>query len=306
MRMSIRVAAGVLDRANGEYLATQRPPGKIAAGKWEFPGGKLEDGESPEQALVRELHEELGIHVVRAQPLIRICHSYSDRDVDMWVFRVTHWRGVLSSQDGQAMRWGSLSALRSLDWLGADGPVLQALALPECLPITPPGADLTELLALRQHWLSRGWRVARLRLPALSDAQYHAYAQQLIAQGDFGWILDRCPERSMQLGAAGFHDTSTNIHAHRPVGSGLYWGRSVHDRDSWLSARRAGCDYVQLSPVQPTPTHPQRTALGWPAFAEIIAAGSLPTYALGGVGPQELGRVRAVWGQGVSGIRGFL
>jgi 8-oxo-dGTP diphosphatase len=305
MRKRIRVAAGVLDRANGEYLAAQRPPGKIAAGKWEFPGGKLEQGESPLQALSRELREELDISVVAAQPLIRICHAYSDRDVEMWVYRVSRWRGALKAQDGQALCWGTLPQLWQLDWLGADGPVLQALALPSCLPITPEGISMPALLELRQSWLQRGWRLARLRLPALSAAQYHAWAQQLIAQGELGWILDRCPEQSMQLGAAGFHETSTSTHAQRPVSTELLWGRSVHDRESWQSARVAGCDYVQLSPVQPTPTHPQQPALGWSAFSAITALGSLPTFALGGVGPAQLALSQAAWGQGVSGIRAF-
>nr|MBV6629236.1 Nudix family hydrolase [Oceanococcus sp. HetDA_MAG_MS8] len=305
MRKRIRVAAGVLDRANGEYLAAQRPPGKIAAGKWEFPGGKLESGESPLQALTRELREELDIQVVSAQPLIRICHAYSDRDVEMWVYRVYRWRGALKSQDGQALYWGTLPRLRQLDWLGADGPVLQALALPHHLPITPFEASREQLIALSRRWLAKGWRVARLRLPGLTETAYHALAKELIEQTDMGWILDRCPERCAQLGAAGFHETRSNTHAQRPVDAALFWGRSVHDQQSWQLARAAGCDYVQLSPVRPTASHPQRQALGWSTFARIIAQGSLPTYALGGVGPDQLAQVHAAWGQGVSGIRDF-
>ncbi len=307
MRPTVRVAAGVLQRADGRWLATQRPAGKIAAGKWEFPGGKIEPGESPEQALCRELAEELGI-TVRPQgysPLIRIAHSYSDRDVQMWVYRVQDWQGEPAGHDGQALCWADLAQLRVLDLLGADGPILRALALPRALPITPAKADLPALKRLARAWQAAGWPLARLRLPALGDAEYHRLAAALIAAPGPGWILDRDPEQTQALGAAGFHLRGAALAQcrERPVPATLWLSAATHDAPSWVTARALGCDFALLGPVRETPTHPGRAGIGWAAFADIVAQGGLPTYALGGLDLGAEAQARAHWGQGIAGIR---
>lgn len=306
-RAQIKVAAGVLSDATGRYLAAQRPVGKIAAGKWEFPGGKIESGESPEQALHRELKEELGIEVCECRPLIRIRHAYTDRDVEMWVYLVTQWNGIIHPHDGQAFYWGGVSALRNLDLLGADGPILRALELPSLLPVTPPDSDGDQLHALARRWRAEGITLARLRLPSLNDAQYHQLAAPLIAESGVGWILDRCPKTTWALAAAGFHATAHSLQQfeQRPVPPTMFFGASCHDRASWSRARERGCDYAFLSPIQHTATHPQQTPLGWEKFAAIIAAGSLPTYALGGMVREDVTRAHSAWAQGISGIRLF-
>lgn len=306
-RPQIRVAAGVLVDARGRFLAAQRPAGKIAAGKWEFPGGKIEAGESPEQALVRELQEELGVNVTQSRPLIRIQHAYSDRDVSMWVYLVQQWNGEIQAHDGQAFCWGQVSELRQLDLLGADGPILRALELPSQLPITPPNSDVPMLLELASRWMRSGLLVARLRLPACSDKQYHEIAAQLINETPVAWVLDRCPQTTEKLGAAGFHANSAFLAQmdQRPLPERFFCGASCHDLQTWERARNLGCDYALLSPVCPTATHPQQDVLGWGSFRAIVERGGLPTYALGGMQSTDLERARAAWGQGISGIRLF-
>ncbi len=306
-RPQIRVAAGVLQDAAGRFLAAQRPAGKIAAGKWEFPGGKIEAGESPEQALVRELQEELGVRVREMTPLIRISHAYTDRDVHMWVYRVSAWEGELQSCDGQALQWGTVAQLRALDLLGADGPILRALELPALLPITPADASLSENRQRAEAWWQRGISLARLRVPGVPDAEYVAAYQQLAGATRLGWIVDRSADMALDLGAAGYHATARMACGlqSRPVPESMLFGVSCHDAQSWAHALTLGADYALLSPVGATPTHPEAPALGWEQFARIVAHGSLPTYALGGVGEAEVAVARSLWGQGVSGIRAF-
>ncbi|MEN8720601.1 MAG: Nudix family hydrolase [Oceanococcaceae bacterium] len=312
-RPLVVVAAGVLQRDDPDgvrrYLAAQRPPGKIAAGKWEFPGGKIEADEQPEQALTRELQEELGIAVETATPLIRIHHAYRDRDVHMWVYQVTQWSGALHGHDGQQLHWGTVSDLRRLDLLGADGPILRALQLPIMLPITRADARLPDLLEDARFWADQGWITARLRLPARDDAAYwHTYAQLRSAAPTLQWIVDRNPQRALDEGAAGYHASTAAARALavRPVPFPFWFGVSAHSQAQWEKARALGADYALLSPVAPTATHPDAPALGWDTFARIVAAGSLPTYALGGVGPADRARARSAWGQGVAGIRAFI
>ena len=128
------VAAAVID-ARGRVLIAQRPAGKHLAGLWEFPGGKVEPGETRVDALRRELQEEIGIVIEQPRPLLRLRHSYSYGDVllDVWIVR--RYRGEPRGLDGQALRWCSRSSLPSAGLLPADRPIIGALRLPERLRV---------------------------------------------------------------------------------------------------------------------------------------------------------------------------
>lgn len=126
-RPEIHVAAGVLVDAADRVLIAQRPSGKHAGGFWEFPGGKLDAGESPREGLDRELAEELGIAVHRAEPLIDYVHDYPERRVHLHVFRVEAWGGVPTGREGQPLRWVPLAELAEAGILPADRRVLDAL-----------------------------------------------------------------------------------------------------------------------------------------------------------------------------------
>ena len=126
------VAAAIVD-GRGRVLIAQRPPGKHLEGSWEFPGGKLESGESRRHGLARELLEEIGITFEHPRPLMRLrhCYPYGEVLLDVWVLR--RWRGEPRSLDGQALRWCPRSKLGAADLLPADRPIISALALPERL-----------------------------------------------------------------------------------------------------------------------------------------------------------------------------
>jgi 8-oxo-dGTP diphosphatase len=125
--MEIEVVAGALFDERGRVLIARRPEGKELAGRWEFPGGKLIEPETPFDGLVRELREELGVIVCEAQRLLRYSHDYPERRVwlDMWV--VTAWSGQAEGLDGQALRWVPVPALSAEDILEADQPIIDAL-----------------------------------------------------------------------------------------------------------------------------------------------------------------------------------
>ncbi len=128
MTAALRVAAAVLFDAAGRVLIAQRPAGKTLAGDWEFPGGKLDAAEAPEQALERELREELGIELRRCHRLLGLRHDYADRAVELEVFVVDESRGEPSGLEGQALKWVSVAALAQEHLLPADRPIVEALA----------------------------------------------------------------------------------------------------------------------------------------------------------------------------------
>jgi 8-oxo-dGTP diphosphatase len=121
------VVAGALFDAEGRVLIAQRPAGKALAGRWEFPGGKLHEGEAPLDGLVRELREELGVQVHAAERLVRYAHAYPDRTVRLDLWSVSTWSGEPQGLDGQAIKWVAPGRLGEEDILEADRPMIEAL-----------------------------------------------------------------------------------------------------------------------------------------------------------------------------------
>jgi 8-oxo-dGTP diphosphatase len=126
-RESLRVVAAAMVDRSGRVLIAQRPPGKWQAGRWEFPGGKVEAGEDEEMAVRRELMEELGVRVDAAQRLTEVTHDYSDRRVSIGLWLVLRHEGEPRGLDGQALQWVAAEKLASADLLEADLPMLPVL-----------------------------------------------------------------------------------------------------------------------------------------------------------------------------------
>ena len=126
----IEVAAAVVQREDGAFLLAQRPAGKVYAGYWEFPGGKVEAGETVEHALARELHEELAIDVERSYPWLTRDYDYEHARVRLRFRRVTRWSGELHGREDQRFSWERIESVGVSPLLPANGPILRALALP--------------------------------------------------------------------------------------------------------------------------------------------------------------------------------
>ena len=127
MRPALHVVAAALYHRDGRILIAERPAGKHMAGRWEFPGGKVSPGESEADALVRELKEELGVNVTDCCHLMRLKHSYEDRDVELSLWVVESFRGEPQSLDGQRLKWVRPERLMDEDILEADLPFVEAL-----------------------------------------------------------------------------------------------------------------------------------------------------------------------------------
>lgn len=124
---SLHVAAGILFDSSGRVLVAKRDPRAHQGGLWEFPGGKIEDGESPRDALVRELREEIGIEATEMAPFMRVPYQYTERFVLLDFWHVTRWSGQASGREGQQIAWRRLDSLHPTHFPPADEPVLKAL-----------------------------------------------------------------------------------------------------------------------------------------------------------------------------------
>lgn len=302
----IEVAAGCLINDAGEVLIAQRPVGKIAAGQWEFPGGKLEAGETPRAALDRELHEELGIEVLDARPLIRVTHAYSDRTVRLDCWRITRWRGEPQSREAQAFAWVRPEATQAYPILAADAPILSALCLPGAYVFTPPTLDAGALAAGLPGLPPAA--LLRLRWPRLDDYAYRQAAMRIVpiakATG-LRVLLDRDPAMVAALGADGWHASAAMLCALDARPAVALSVASCHEPAELQHAAALGFDAAVLGPLRPTMTHPGAPGLGWSRAAAWLQDAKLPVYVIGGVGPADLPAVHAQYAQGVAGIRAY-
>ncbi len=306
-RKRVEVAAGVLLRADGRYLLGQRGPDTVYAGYWEFPGGKVEAGESPAQALCRELDEELGIRVRHLRPWLRREHLYEHAQVRLHFFEVSAWEGELADHVHSALRWVAPEEPACEPMLPANGPILKALRLPRTMGITRAAAvGVARQLAELDVALAAGLRLVQVREHALAAAERSAFAAEVVHRARrFGAIvlINGDIELARAVRADGVHLPAPHL-ARLAVRPELPWvGAACHTRSELERAAELGLDYAVFGPVRETPTHPGTPGIGIDAFTRAIAGLSLPVFALGGVGPEDMERVRDAGAHGIAAIR---
>jgi len=304
----VRVAAAVVLRDDGAVLLAQRPPGKAYAGYWEFPGGKLEPGESPRAALDRELAEELGIVVRRAAPWIVQEFVYPHAHVELNFFRVFAFEGEPVGHDGQAFAWRRPGAFDVAPLLPANTRVMAALALPPVLAITC-AAELGQeaLLARARDAFARGLRLVQVREKDWPIARRDAFVRALLPLARAAGarvVLNGTTEDARRLGLDGVHWTAQALADARERPADLVVGASCHDAADLARAGRLDADYAVLGPVRETRTHPGATPLGWDGFERAIAGTRVPVYALGGLAPADLAFALERGAQGIAMMRG--
>lgn len=307
MARLIHVAAAVIRNRAGEVLLARRPEDKHQGGLWEFPGGKVEPGEPVTAALVRELEEELGIHVTDARPLIQIPHHYPDKSVLLDVYEVCGFTGEPWGREGQPVRWVPASALDEYPFPAANLPIVRAVQLPERLLITGAFQDGAEALQKLERAAARGINGVMLRAGHLSEGQFIQLAscfRQRCDELDLLLTLNCSVELANRLEAGAVHLNSERLMAldTREVFTGRWLSASCHNAHELAHAQRIGVDFVTLSPVLPTASHPGTPVLGWECFTALVAEATLPVYALGGLADSDLAQVRNAGGQGVAAI----
>lgn len=298
----LRVAAAALCASDGSVLLAQRGSHKNYAGQWEFPGGKIEPGESAEDALRRELAEELGITAGALQPLIRLRHDYPELSVALEVFECRDWRGQPGGLEGQRLAWVAPAQLPDWPLLAADTPIVTALRLPAHYVFTAPdmsaGAVLAGLAGLPEGAL------LRLRLPTMPEAGYARLADEVAERiGAQRLVVDRGAALARCLGCR-LHLDGAALAAGDAI-EGVRCIASVHDAWQIARARALGAEAAVLGPVAATASHPGARPLGWEGFEALAAAAGLPVYAIGGLRPADAGCARACGGQGCAGIAAF-
>lgn len=306
---TVHVVAAVVVNQMGETLLALRPKDKHQGGLWEFPGGKVEPGETALVALNRELHEELGIAVTQARPLIRVQHSYPDKSVLLDVWRVEGFDGVAHGREGQEVEWVAPAQLPLRRFPAANRPIVTAAQLPECYLITPePGGHFLQRL---EAALQSGIRLVQLRAKGLEGVAYRLLAVEAVAlcrRYGARLLLNAEPQLAIEVGADGVHLSSSRLLAlqARPPGyevaAGRWLAASCHNGAELHHAAAIGADFVVLSPVKRTLSHPGVAPLGWRQMQTLIDTLPMPVYALGGMGRGDLESAFVHGAQGIAAI----
>lgn len=316
-------AVGVIQRDNGMVLLGERPAGKPWAGYWEFPGGKIEPNETPEQALKRELQEELGITATRYYPWLTRTYSYEAKydamgvlespakTVKLHFFVVTEWTGDPVGLENQLTSWQNPEKVNVGPMLPANAPILTGLGLSPIYAIT----NLKELgkplfIQRLKAALENGLMMIQVRENHLSPLELRLFSEHIIelaAPFEAKVFINSDINIAQQLDASGVHLSSQKLMQMQAKPQGMLCGASCHNPAELSHAAALGLDYVMLSPVKATMSHLDAQPLGWDAFNQLINGYSLPVFALGGMqmddlhtarqyGAHGIAMQRAVWG----------
>ena len=312
VKRRVHVAAAAMISADQKHVLIARRPSNVDhGGLWEFPGGKLAPYETGLEGLKRELHEELGVEIVRAQPLIRVHHEYPDKHILLDVWQVQEFAGEPFGREGQAVRWVPMNELVNYPFPAANLPILRAVMLPTEYLITGEESDDERFASLLERALREdSIRLVQLRAKSLDDTAYVARAERALKLcREYGakLLLNGEPTLLDQVDADGIHLTSARLMQldRRPIAENKWLSASTHDQKQLSQAAVLGCDFVTLSPLRTTPSHPEVAPMGWHDFQQLVERAGMPVFALGGMTRFDANHARAVGAQGIASIRDF-
>jgi len=290
-------AVGIIQQADGMVLLAQRPIGKPWAGYWEFPGGKVEAGETPKSALSRELKEELGIDVIEAYPWLTRRFDYPAnynaigeltsvaKTVKLYFFVVTKWLGKPQALEGQAFCWESPNAMTVSPMLPANTPIFSALKLSRTYWILD--YDLlgeTEFFKQFNQLLANGVRMILLRAQRLASEGLNGLIDKLrrMTQADqMKLLIETGSVVTDLLKVDGLH-LSTNALMKMDVRpQDLLCGATCDDIHSLQHAAQLGLDYVFLRINKHVANDLSQAVIDWDLFHQQLSDYPLPVYVVG-------------------------
>ena len=310
----VHVAVAVITNSDGQCLIAKRADESHQGGLWEFPGGKVESNETVVEALERELHEEIGIKLTKATPLIQIQHDYSDKSVLLDVFSVDGFTAEAFGKEGQEICWVDKDDFSFYEFPAANIPIISAIQLPDKYMITGKFSDVADLLNRVYTSIKNGIELIQFRAPQLKEEVYFEYAKKifLICEKENSKLLLNTSVKYYKKHLAtkfshGLHLNSQELKCYfrEDFEQSLLVSTSTHNENEILLAEERKVDFIVLSPVNATLSHPDTIPLGWDMFKELTFKATIPVYALGGMKTEMLGQAKNNGAQGIAAIGEF-
>ena len=312
----VNVAVAVIVNESDEVCISLRHQEAHQGGLWEFPGGKIEPGETVEQALRREIKEELNLEIESSRPLISIVHRYSDEDVCLHVFKIPSYSGEVDGLEGQEFKWVAIDHLSDYDFPDANVAIINALRLPEKYLITGKFIEINDFICKLESALNNNIKLVQLRLKK-DSLQDMSLLQMLVEKSAL--LCERADAKLMlnlaadfyaaidlsKITFAGFHADSRTLKTLSQAPEGKLFSASCHNAEELKRALQLKADFVVLSPVQQTTSHPEMLALGWRQFSSLLEDIPVPVYALGGVSEDDMEIAWLHGAQGIAAISAF-
>ncbi len=305
----LHVAVGVVWDKAGRVMIALRHDAAHQGGLWEFPGGKIEAGETVEQALSRELEEELDISVQKMTPLIKIKHQYSDLKVQLDVWTVLDFAGKATGLEGQKIQWVFPEQLKQYSFPEANKPIIATVRLADEYAIL----NAIEEKVLVQQFntlLERGVKLIQARIKLLPEdavIRFFEWAMPLCQEQGVKLLLNSAVNGANKVHANGIHLTASDMLALTQKPENYAWvAASCHNLLELQYAEAMGVDFVVLAPVLLTTTHPDVKPLGWAQFEQLTEMTNLPVFALGGLKRTDKKKAQMSGAIGLAGISMFL
>jgi len=305
----VNVAIGLLIK-EGKVCLSLRQSHQHLADHWEFPGGKIEQGETPQEALTREFKEELGVETEGWQPLIVVPWEYEKILVRLHVFKTTSFSGEPQGLEGQDVEWCLMEALSNKQFPEANKGILMALSLPSVY--MSMGEFESEQACLNQfnHALQQGVRFAQLKSKGLEQATFIRLANTLAESANASkahLMLNAPPEwLAFVPNATGIQLSSEYAQQYqtRPIPEEKWLAISTHNQQQVEHALSLGADIILISPIKATAAHADSSPLGWQTLKTIVDAIPVPVYALGGMQLEDMDEVLKSGAQGMMLTKG--
>lgn len=303
----VKVVVGVIEHPeSGKILIAKRKANQHLSGFWEFPGGKINANELATDALNRELSEELGIEVSASYPLTQIEHDYQDKQVLLDVWHVTNWHGTASGRENQEVQWVSKNQLLSYDFPEANRSILIKLLLPDICTITPALVnDLSEFTSVVKLCLETGVNMIVLRLSDDSDVSETKCITAIREQdidNNLKIIVNNSINKVDFKYVNGVHLKSRNLfnYIERPIDTQYLLGASCHNVEEIEQAIKIDADYLFISPIKKTLSHPEAEPMGWDEFRKLCELTHKPVFALGGMKPEDINTAKNEGAHGIA------
>ena len=289
--MNIEASVGIIFNESFQLLMAERPQSKTWSGWWEFPGGKIEKGETPLEALKRELKEEIGISVIDAEKWIVRKYAYEDYEVILHFYKVTQWSGNIEAKEEQKISWVLPENNVVSPILPANDLIFKAISLPDIYAITNAYEYSGNFLNKVEQQLNNGLGLIQIREKAISKNAFIELTKEIIQMAgnfDAKVMINSDINLAYKLNADGVHLNSSLLHRLSEIPKDLIVSASCHSARDIEKAMTMDVSFVVLSPVQKTQSHPNTTPIGWDSFSKITQNYSIPIYALGGMKQNDI------------------